>query len=812
MSLGSRIVNRGKAAVVASLTSTPREPLLFLYPLLGRNTSTIALRSTRDRNGDSSTSFSRSYTSTATIPSNSADGVEVDTIQNTHPIEKERDLLSRQTSDSRRDEDEPSPKNCTPDAADPGPYGVEIAVSNPRHKLYLAEQEMFKKRNRKTLHTRKHAEEAFKKRIKKTIGIREQAENSALFKRRARKVYQEVRREEKESWEPDWRIIMGDLRKGTPWHPKWFDKAVSISVPASANGKLLRGIDDNIWDIAGRYDCSVTLGKPDEETGEYNEFILSGSGLAISKTAAEAIRIAPGSKVKNVPQSQTSVDSSTSTTKPAIDSKGALNPSLRYVKSETNGMKSAVRAEDVPKPVEWTIDSFADYVDRLTSMQMSNHKHHLLYKAGEEHVKVVTKILRGVFTDPECKSSLSRTAFKTALDYFVKTSNIADARAIFVLMDMMGTQMDPEAFNILLRGAAKKEDLHNFHFILHLMLRRGVSPNGWTWVAFLMANNDSRIKKYIVAEMEAKGLLAHPAVLRKVCQELVIQEVNASLDLGQSQDEFLKHMDSCYGKDWLTVDTGNRILQALGARSLISRCWEFLQVMASRFVNIDHVSINTILNHCKQQANAVGAIDIMRVLPTLIPYEPDSHTYHALFEIAWRKRSHNLARVVWKYACLNAATTSRMRMLVAQSLANAAGTPEPESSQSKRWRQQAGFVISNDVFEHPLSWRGPVDCSNGVDADNSNEQESRPGLRQALSRQAVTEHLERDYNIFRTWKPARPFGEELMKAWELDRTWQRERMRTVEGEQLDWKVHEAIPVLVLSRHSKGYEDLTLDWR
>src|SRR4051812_23832521 len=39
MSLGSRFVKRGKTAAIACLASTPREPLLFLYPALARNYS-----------------------------------------------------------------------------------------------------------------------------------------------------------------------------------------------------------------------------------------------------------------------------------------------------------------------------------------------------------------------------------------------------------------------------------------------------------------------------------------------------------------------------------------------------------------------------------------------------------------------------------------------------------------------------------------------------------------------------------------------------------------------------------------------------
>ena len=739
------------------------------------------------RNGRPLPILNRSYLNPATKKDISISYGHAYFPQETYPFYNARDTPSNQTVDRKSlREESAATERASKAKSTAGAIRVGTTITKPRHRLS------------------KH--DTFQNRIDKTLHIRKQAEKTAHSKKTFRKVYQEVRRDEKESWTPDWRVILGDLRKSTPQHAQWSDKAVSISVSQSAAETLLYGVDDNMWDIAEKYDCSVALALPAAMRREYHEFILSGSSLAISKTASEAMRIAPGSKLKNGQQAQISVHYALPTTEPIndADNEHSGGPTLRFVRPKARSTMRAGRVENLPKPSKWSIISFAEYVDQLTSMRIPNHRHHIMYKKGEEHVKTVSKTLREVFTDPNSKSSLSRAAFKKALEYFVKTSNIADARATFVLMDIMAIEMDPETFNILLRGAAKNEDLHNYHFILHLMLRRGITPNGGTWVAFLMANQDFRIKRYIMAELEAKGLLSHPAVLRRVCQELVIREVNNSLDNGQGQGDFLDHMDSRYGKDWLTVDNGNRVLHALGARNLISRCWRFLQAMDARFTKIDHVSINTILNHCKQQENLVGAIEILRLLPSLMAYEPDSLTYHVLFEMGWRRRSYNLLRVVWKYACLKSATTARMRMLVAQSLINTSISRGSDSLQPKRWTRQAGFVITNDVFKHPMAYL------------NSSSDKQNSGVGRVLSRkeavQAVTRHLERDYKVFQSWKPARPFRDVLLEAWELDRKWQRERLRNEWCEQLDWKVQEAIPVPVVSFHRKLYKDITLEWR
>jgi pentatricopeptide repeat protein len=318
----------------------------------------------------------------------------------------------------------------------------------------------------------------------------------------------------------------------------------------------------------------------------------------------------------------------------------------------------------------------------------------------------VTEIIRNLFKDPECKHAISRTACNEAMQFFVKINRLEDVRVLFVHMEMLNLPMVPETFNTMLRGAAKNEDLHNFHFILHLMLRRGLAPNGNTWIAFMMAHPDVRVKLHILAAMTDKGLTAHPSIMKEVSQQLVQPEIDSSLEQNLSQSQFVAHMDSRYGPEWLSLDSANRALHSLGARGLISRCWEFLNFMSSRFIQYDNYSINTILHHCKQATNLTGAVELLRSLPTRgnFRFVPDEETYRILFELAWRSRSYNLARVIWRYACLSAATTHTMRTRVFRSMLYV-GYKNLRPTPRERWKQFAGPVIFGDNHhgEHPTN-------------------------------------------------------------------------------------------------------------
>lgn len=791
MSLGRSITKQGRAAVVASLTSTPREPLLFLYPQWMKNSFSSASQAASVRHKLPSTPSTRTSQITSIPHRSLATAAGIDTPRETYHVEHEPSASS--TQPAKR----PGAEN---DAQSIISKGVKIRkyAAHPLPSLI--------KRPGNT-----HPEAP--PQVRRILAREGWAARKADRARRIRQAYQARRREAMQSWVPDWRVILADLRKNTPVHGEWLERAVHISVPESAMEQLFHGVDDNIWNIAKRYGCSARLASRDPTTNDYNSFLLSGPAIAINKTTAKVLRISPSSEVKAMPAALFSTDSKTPTSCETLDSNVEPDSGVEFrpIPFERSRTGSLTRADKFPRPSEWTTQTFADYVEDLTSIKLPNHLHRLMYNIGEDHIEMVASILRKIFADSECKSSISRTAFNSAIDFFVKTNHIRDARVFFVHMEMMKLPMDPDTFNALLRGAAKSEDLHNFHFVLHLMLRRHVSPNGQTWVAFMMAAPDLRIKLHILASMKEKGLLSHLSTLKAVCEQIVSQEIAVSLDQGQSQEEFLNHMDSRYGKNWLKVDTGNRILHALGGRCLISRCWEFLHAMDARFVKPDQVSINTILNHCKQQRNVSGAIEVMKNLPPFLGFVPDEMTYHALFEMAWRAKSYNLARVVWRYACLNAGTTRRMRTLVHQSFYNAVLHSPKGLSPSRRWGRQAGlFIIRSKHFDvHPTAiFDGELerlpsasDLAPGLELEHLSKE---PG---PLRKVDIDRLIECDLRVFEGWIPSRPFGEMLAKAWERDRQWKSPEMHS-DFEKLDAMFEGAIAVPV--RRRPGSEN-QFDW-
>ena len=862
MSLGSRITKWGRATITTSLTSTPREPLLFLYPQWIRTLSTPSADTTSARDGSRAEHSGHKSSSELTPPS---------------LVDLREDLRVLQARFNPPKDDVPQTR-FSRSAVDGSPSGEKHAIQHPFGRV----SRQSKGKIEKVTETRNTIE----RKIRKVLANSKLAAQNEEHDQGVRKTYQEFKRNELRSWVPDWRVILTDLIQHTPQHGQWLEKALEITTPRRSMRLLFYGIDDYIWELAGKYDCSVQLGHRDRATLEYRTFIISGSATAISKTTADILKVAPDVEIRATANLLPLISPEVS---PAalgeIATAGEDEMVVRNVIVEQRRRTLAMPPHKVPIPEEWTSFSFLEYVTNLTTSKVPNHLNKYGYRTQREHRTAVSEILRGLFKNPDCKSSITRTACHEAMAFFVKINRIEDVRVLFVHMDMLGLKLVPETFNIMLRGAAKSEDLHNFHFILHLMLRRGFSPNGLTWTAFMMAHPDTRVKLHILSRMKEKGLLADNSLTMKAaCEQLITPEIENSLDLGQSQAEFITHMNARYSSGWLTVDSGNRVLHSLGARGLISRCWEFLHFMESRFIIPDNYSVNTVLHHCKQNVNLAGAVELLRNLPHRVNYVPDDETYRILFDIAWRTRSYNVAKVVWRYACLDAATTSRMRNLVFHSLMHAsfvrAAVPTENLTPPERWKRFAGPVILGKNLsgkQHPLAFvecemvnfipkgeavasdEGYSEVSLSTDkyekyseekalrlfnrptgppssrpqtstSDNSKVSDPQPftiqtkkedveefsytlpkGLRYKSPSKAqvhVLQYLlERDCQVFKTFQPRMGLEDMLMEALKRDMEWRKEGM--YKEREMEWLISNAVRIKV-GRKCVGAED-DVEW-
>ena len=678
MSLGSRIAKRGRVAVFASLASTPREPLLFLYPSWNRNSSTASAVPQDESHSESATQQKQ-----IPIPKHAA------------TLNEDQALLDRRfnrpkavsASDQQALDNKPAiPKSRPPNIT------TEDGIASLQN-----EQRNAKDGTRTSITA---------KMVRKVLSLKADTEDSRRLARSSRKAYQAYRQAQLQTWIPDWRAVLSTLVKHTPEHGKWLSNALNFSLSADDAQKLLHGIDDYFLEIGAKHGCQLRLGARDGVDVGCKSLVISGPAIAISKCAADILSIAPEVKITPFKDGLLSGEADQALedgNSPSIYDSGVR---VRNVMTDHKRLQqrpvTQLRPGDTKKPLTWTQRSFLDYVRILTQSHTSNHVNRYGFRSTDHHDTATAKLLRDLFKDPNVRSVITREACHEAMRFWIRGNHIQDARVLFVHMEILKLPMVPETFNILLAGAAKFEDIHNFHFILHLMLNRGITPNGRTWIHFMNAFPDVRIKLHILTAIQKKGLLNYPQIMIEATSQLARPEIESSLDRNQTQKDFIAHMDSRYGSTWVSNSSGTQIVHSLGAHGLISRCWEFLHFMDSRHVIPESYAVHTILHHCKQATNLAGAVEMLRSLPPRMNFQPSEETFRIMFELAWRMRSYNVAKVVWRYACLYGATSFRMRQRVYQSMENANSAGEPATSR-ERWAKFAGPVIVgiNHIKEHP---------------------------------------------------------------------------------------------------------------
>lgn len=825
MSLGRRIVKRGRIEALARLASYPREPLPFLYPAWTRNSSTTPIRNATD--------FTSSIPQTRpTVLDHTSNGQKGEANEvaftetgagNLRDDDTGRERSHFSDADHTRNHSNAEDNSAPTVSQGHGPASLSLReAGEPKTTVRRVQSISEDGRGSKSV-AGSYKETA--PIVRKLYQSTQKVKDFEARKRADRISYQEDKRKETESWDPDWRVVLSDLSTHTPRSDKWLDRALKIIVPDEAVGKLMYGVDTNMWDIGARYGCLITLDSRNPQTGVQNSFLLSGSETGIKTTTLDLLRLVPDMSVIATPKSFaptgdnpvaiSAVDECKALDNGSKELKGHA-PVVRNIAIPIKRKVKKMRADRIPRPAEWTQRSFLDYVNDLCSIEMPNHLHRGLYTSGERHTSTVCNILQDIFQSPECASAVSRAAFGAALAYFVKTGQIKDVRRLFVRMELMNVMPDVETFNIMLRGAAGNEDIHNFRFLLHLMFRRGISPNAGTWLAFMLANPNVRIKLYILSEMRELGLLNQASIAPAVCEQLALFEINTSLDKGESQEGFLRRMDSRYGADWLNLTGGNQILHGLGSRGLISRCWEFLKTMEDRAVKPDVSSISTIIHHCRYSKNIDGAIEILRDLPRSVPPHLGQRVYHDLFGMACQAKAYNFARVVWRYACLTAFTTGKMRERVRASLLAAEYKPTEGTNALQRWHQQMGYFVTGHDGSRSCAPGTLIqdDVQRAVTANQSAKWSSDPAnagrpYTIALARQDNKSRLEEDLCAFEDWCYVRPFAEMLAEAWRLDLAWRsiefeasksNEITEEVEASRtLSWKLEHGISVPVAHR-------------
>ena len=359
-------------------------------------------------------------------------------------------------------------------------------------------------------------------------------------------------------------------------------------------------------------------------------------------------------------------------------------------------------AQNVPRPSVWTVSSLSNYIEDVANTQYANDRMPQVPSGTKERSSNRAEIVRifdRIFCSHYFKRYISVKAYNTALTFYFNQGLVSKGRSLFGQMEESEVFIPRETFNLLLRGAASSKDLHNYTFILSKSLQRGFRPDAETWNLLLMAITSDEVRAVVTQRMWERGRVGVWSKERGMMRLIVQNELGSHVERRGDRGAFLDHLDERYGPEWLTNSTGNKLLHEF------SKCYGVLEALAllpgmkQRGFAADHVSLDTLVQHClqlKQHRNAVG---VLARFDHLFGVKPGRKTHEALFVMAWRGRLLNFARIVWRYACIHGYVTFKMRNLVFQSLLGT-DPPQTSSSRSLRFRELVGRFVTNSVKPH----------------------------------------------------------------------------------------------------------------
>lgn len=497
----------------------------------------------------------------------------------------------------------------------------------------------------------------------------------------------------RESTNPtDWRATLRNLHEWTPYYlADHSDDSVKVIIPNESVPRLFSHTHYSVWDISSRAGCRMVLynaGDADyeEDTPDNSPYlILQGYHSFVNKAIDEILSLARKVTVISRTQGAEVVlwDGEVDGKDPSIPAP-AVELFARRSSSQLAPYHVSIRADEFPKPQEWTRKTFEEYVEALVKSRMPSTLASKLYpEYGGRHEMAVIEQLVATFNDEAAAPFASNAAFKMALHYMSRGGETwrPEMLSLFRHAQRGPFNLDIEVFNILAEAAVKTHSLYRFNKVLYLMVQRGYHPNLRTWILFLRMFEAEEVKRYVLQAMNDRNLFNVHGALRMIANEMAPHDAYRAVQLGWDVPTFLEKQDELYDGEeaWVSIDALNKIFHVFGSYSKFAEIEELLDLIFSGELVAypDQDTLNTILSHCKLQKKLDLAIRTLQMFESRYGVEGgmmgrvklDARAWNMLFNLAhWSKKPHVLS-VISRYTHLINATTYDMRRRLIELLA-----------------------------------------------------------------------------------------------------------------------------------------------
>ncbi|PGH28442.1 hypothetical protein GX50_08822, partial [[Emmonsia] crescens] len=588
----------------------------------------------------------------------------------------------------------------------------------------------------------------------------------------------------------EWMDIMNEimaLTRATEDKPApAYDKTIYLSemdVVALAGDER-----ENVWDIRVLSGCRVHVLPRERDSGNMKrKVVLTGSPEAVRlaeeeiKADIEAFYAAGGYVPNSLPPFVAGREWK--------ERHGMDVPKIRSVwthkvpmLAEGKRSRDPIRADGVPRPERWTVKNFADYLESITNLAFSSPVHSLLYPDGKLNRDVIMDIIRELFTNPDTQQFLSTRAVNSVVFYCYRYRQyLPDLLSLFPNFEHL---MTTRTFNALLTGCSTNRDLNRFRYLISLMKRCGVKPNGLEWVAFVDTILSSNVRQKVVARLRKEGLLKDRRVLRRLIYRIIPDSFTSHLESGQSVEDYFAVMDKRYGQNWICTESIKHMLSVTVRLKDVDAAHAIIHFCKQQGIQLDVQCMNYFLALHLNKEPYSQTISFYLNFANDFPRLPvNNETIRILFSAAWRARYYNTCRVIWAYACLWGLVSSNMKHLVFSSLLRNTVSAPDNNFVEKSWFRNAGKAIVGiekinisdlDPCFDVLKKAPPSPDQQPTGSDNVMSLLMRyqpSGELRSRQRQLAYWVIKRDFEAVWRYKPRSKFGFMMWEANALDMGW-----------------------------------------
>ncbi|KAI9044475.1 uncharacterized protein KD926_001076 [Aspergillus affinis] len=527
------------------------------------------------------------------------------------------------------------------------------------------------------------------------------------------------------------------------------------------------GMRENIWYIPIHHGCKIHLLHPRDGDGRNRRVIISGSDRAVELVSDRFI-LAQSLQEKADPmidlqRPPVPIISS----RHQLISKGIKPPVIRGtwdIQLSTPGVIDTIKplAENLS-----TVREFAEYVEELTISKPPPES------IGEKmpHRKKIADALVAVFQVDAYEKLFSSAALNEALSWMCEYKCL---RHVYPVLRRAQHVATVDTINILLGTAASRQDPNTYHRLLKAMLRAKIRPNEQTWITFLdhvaLPKEREQLSNWLVRQGRIAGIDSRRAALRLTLNERFLSH----LERKRSVDSFV-HKVNTLTDNWFSAKSIGQMFSVISHR-------------------MDYESLDRMLEICREQNFDVDSFAILRVMKMFgddtflaLRYLYRCHLYpervfedimwEKLFVMACNDHRYNIARVVWRYACMYQGVTTRMKKAANVALITRLKKPR-NSEYVNAWITTAGRVIVGLDLHLPKYIEKSKVMEYAPSEYHSNliaylipmKLTGKERIRQVKFAKLL---LHRDIRVGPFYRPELPFPVMLEAAAQLDREWHR---------------------------------------